>query len=154
MADFSQGQIPKYANVPNSGVGLIVASANTVTLGSNTNAATAYTAGANGGRVYSLVANTDDTAAVNVLLFIYNGSSVRPLGLVNVPLSSGNVAGVPVLNMLDPSSTVGLKGLPVDSSGNRYIPLAANEVLKCGALANLTAAKTCYVHAIGSDYQA
>lgn len=151
MSDLTAGAIPKYANVPNSGVGVIAASSNTVTLGSNTNAATCYTAGSSGGRVYSLVANTDDTAAVNVLLFIYSGSSVRPLGIVNVPLSSGNVANVLNVNMLE--STV-LKGMPVDSSGNRYIPLAANEILKAGALANLTAAKTCYVVALGSDYQA
>lgn len=151
MADLSAGQIPLYANVPNSGVGIIAASSNIVSLGSNTNAATAYTAGTKGGRVYSLIANTDDTVAINVLLFIYNGSSVRPLGIVNVPLSSGNVANVLNVNMLD--STV-LKGLPIDNAGNRYIPLNNNEILKAGSLAGLTAAKTCYVTALGSDYQA
>ena len=151
MSDLSSGQIPKYANVPNSGVGVLSASATTVTLGSNTNAVTVYTASANGGRVYSLVANTDDTAAVNVVLFIYSGSSVRPLGIVNVPLSSGNAANVLNVNMLD--SAV-LKGLPMDNAGNRYIPLAASEILKAGALANLTALKSCYVHAMGADYGA
>ncbi len=151
MADLTSGALPKYANVPNSGVGIITASSNTVTLGSNTNAATVYTAGSLGGRVYSLVANTDDTTAVNVVLFIYSGSTVRPLGIVNVPISSGNVANTLNVNMLD--SAV-LKGLPVDSANNRYIPLAASEILKAGALANLTTAKTCYVTALGSDYQA
>lgn len=151
MADLSAGQIPLYANVPNSGVAAIAASSNTVTLGADANGATAYTAGTKGGRVYSLVANTNDTVAVNVVLYILNGSSVRPLGIINVPLSSGNVANTLNVNMLD--STV-LKGLPSDMSGNRYIPLGNNEVLKCGALANLTAAKTCWVTALGSDYQA
>jgi hypothetical protein len=151
MADLTAGQIPKYANVPNGGVGAIVGSANTVTLGSDTNGATIYTAGAQGGRVYSLLGNTDDTVAVNVLLYILNGSSVSPLGIVNVPLSSGNASSTLNVNMLD--STV-LKGLPVDAAGNRYIPLMPSEVLKCGALANLTATKTCWVTAIGSDYQA
>ncbi len=147
----SAGQIPLYANVPNSGVGVLSASSTTVTLGSNTNAVTVYTAGTKGGRVYSLVANTDDTVAVNVLLFIYNGSSVRPLGLVAVALSSGNVSNVLNVNMLDPTV---LKGLPVDMAGNRYIPLNNNEILKAGALANLSALKSCYIHAMGSDYQA
>lgn len=151
MADLTAGVIPKYANVPNGGVGSIAASSNTVTLGSDTNGAAIYTAGSQGGRVYSLVANTNDTVAVNVLLYILNGSSVRPLGIVNVPLSSGNLASVLNVNILD--STV-LKGLPVDMAGNRYIPLMPSEVLKCGALANLTAAKTCWVTALGSDYQA
>jgi hypothetical protein len=63
------------------------ASANTVTLGSNTNGATAYTAGTAGGRVMSLTAVTDDTVTVNVFVYIYRGSTVIPLGLVNVPLN-------------------------------------------------------------------
>ena len=41
--------IPVVANVPNGGVALIAASANTVTLGSNTNGATCYTAVTIGG---------------------------------------------------------------------------------------------------------
>lgn len=150
MADLSAGSIPKYANDPNSGMATISGSSNTVTLGSDTNGVTVYTAGASGGRVYTLVANTDDTAAVNVLLYILNSSTARPLGIVNVPLSSGNSSGVLNVNMLD--STV-LKGMPLDAAGNRYIPLAENEVLKCGALANLTSGKKCYVTAEGSDYQ-
>lgn len=149
MADLNSNQVPKYAITPNGGVGVITASSNTVTLGSDTNGATIYTAGASGGRVYSLVANTDDTAAVNVLLYILNGASVRPLGIVNVPLSSGNAANVLNVNCLD--STV-LKGLPLDMAGNRYIALQGSEILKCGALANLTALKKCYVTAQGSDY--
>lgn len=149
MADLSSNQIPKYSITPNGGVGVISASSNTVTLGSDTNGATIYTAGANGGRVYSLVANTDDTTAVNVLLYILNGATVKPLGIVNVPLSSGNVANTLNVNMLDPTV---LKGLALDMAGNRYIALQGSEVLKCGALSNLTAAKKCYVVAQGSDY--
>lgn len=148
----SSGQIPKYANVPNGGVALIAASANTVTLGSNTNAATIYTAGSQGGRVYSLTGVTDDTVTVNVFLFIYRGSTVIPIGLVNIPLSSGNTQAAKLnVNFLD---GVNIVGLPLDNQGNRYIPLMPNDVLKCGALANLTAAKTCWVQGQGSDYQA
>jgi len=148
----SAGQIPLVANVPNGGVALIVASANTVVLGSDTNGATVYTAGANGGRVMSLTAVTDDTVTVNVLVYIYRGSTVIPLGLVNVPLSSGNTfAAKSNVDFLD---GVNILGLPIDSTGKRYIPLMPNDVLKCGALANLTAAKTCWVHGSGNDYQA
>ena len=145
------GQIPRYANVPNGGVGVIAASSNTVSLGSNTNAATIYTAGSQGGRVYSLTGVTDDTVTVNVFIFIYRGSTVIPLGLVNVPLSSGNTfAAKANVNFLD---GLNITGLPLDNQGNRYIPLMPNDVLKCGSLANLTAAKTCWVQAQGSDYQ-
>jgi len=40
MADLTPGQIPIVANVPNGGVGLIAASSNIATLGSNTNGVT------------------------------------------------------------------------------------------------------------------
>ncbi len=147
----SNGQIPLVANVPNGGVALIAASSNTVTLGSNTNGATIYTAGASGGRVYMLSAVTDDTVTVNVFLYIYRGSTVIPIGLVNVPLSSGNTNAARFnVNFLDGAN---ITGLPLDNAGNRYIPLMAGDVLKCGALANLTAAKTCWVQAQGADYQ-
>lgn len=143
-------QKPKYPTVLNGGVGTISASSNTVTMGSDTNGATIYTAGAYGGVVDSLLGNTDDTVTVNVFLYILNGASVRPIGMVNVPLSSGNTnaARFPV-DFLD---GVNLPGLPVNSAGKRYIRLQAGEVLKCGALANLTAAKKCYVTASGLDY--
>lgn len=143
--------IPVVANVPNGGVALIEASSNTVTLGSNTNGATAYTAGAYGGRVMSLTAVTDDTVTVNVFVYIYRGSTVIPLGLVNVPLSSGNTNAARFnVDFLD---SVNILGLPIDNTGKRYIPLMAGDVLKVGALANLSSGKTCWVQASGNDYQ-
>jgi hypothetical protein len=152
MADLSAGQVPLVANVPNGGVALIAASSNTVTLGSNTNGATIYTAGTKGGRVMSLTAVTDDTVTVNVFVYIYRSTTVIPLGLVNVPLSSGNTNAARFnVDFLD---GVNILGLPIDNAGKRYIPLMPNDVLKCGALANLTAAKTCWVQAQGNDYQA
>jgi len=147
----SAGQIPKVANVPNGGVGVIAASSNTVTLGSNTNGATAYTAGSAGGRVMSLTAVTDDTVTVNVFVYIYRGTTVIPIGLVNVPLSSGNTNAARFnVDFLD---GINIVGLPIDNTGKRYIPLMPNDLLKVGALANLTAAKTCWVSAHGNDYQ-
>ena len=144
--------IPVVANVPNGGVALIAASSNTVTLGNNTNGATAYTAGTAGGRVMSLTAVTDDTVTVNVFVWILRGATVIPIALVNVPLSSGNTNAARFnVDFLD---GVNILGLPLDNTGKRYIPLLAGDVLRVGALANLTAAKTCWVHASGSDYQA
>ena len=147
----SAGQIPKVANVPNGGVGVIAASSNTVTLGSNTNGATAYTAGTAGGRVMSLTAVTDDTVTVNVFVYIYRGSTVIPLGLVNVPLSSGNTNAARFnVDFLD---GVNILGLPIDNTGKRYIPLMANDVLKVGALANLSSGKTAWIQASRNNYQ-
>ena len=143
--------IPVVANVPNGGVGLIVASSNTVTLGSDTNGVSIYTASSAGGRCMSLTAVTDDTVTVNVFVWILRSSTVIPLGLVNVPLSSGNTNAARFnVDFLD---GVNIVGLPIDNTGKRYIPLMPNDVLRVGALANLTAAKTCWVHASGNDYQ-
>lgn len=154
MADtaLTAGMIPLVANVPNGGVALLVASANTVTMGSGTNAATIYTAGSKGGRVVSLTAVTDDAAVAPLVhVFILRGATVIPLGTVTVALSSGNTLAAKLnVDFLD---GVNITGLPVDEMGKRYIPLMAADVLKCGVLINLTAAKTCYVQAYGNDYQ-
>ena len=152
MSDLSAGQIPIVANVPNGGVALIAASANTVTIGNNTNGLAVYTAGTKGGRVMSLTAVTDDTVTVNVFVYIYRGTTVIPIGLVNVPLSSGNTNAARFnIDFLD---GVNILGLPLDNTGRRYIPLMPNDVLKVGSLANLSSGKTCWVHASGNDYQA
>ena len=144
------GQIPIVANVPNGGVGAIVASSNVVTLGSNTNGATAYTAGTKGGRVMSLTAVTDDTAKINVFVWILRGATVIPIGLVNVPLSSGNTEAARFnVDFLNGANIV---GLPVDNAGRQYLPLMPNDVLRVGSALGLTAAKTCWVQASGNDY--
>jgi hypothetical protein len=150
------GQIPKVANVPNSGVGAVAASSNVVTLGADASGVDVYTAAATyGGRIYSVIANTNDTVAVNIFLWILDGATVIPLGIVNVPLSSGNLGTVSAVNMLDPSNAnAALKGLAIDEQGNRYIPLKGGQKLRAGSLAGLTSAKTCWITAIGSDYQA
>ena len=147
----TNAQIPIVANVINGGVGLIQASANTVTIGVNTNGVSVYTAGTKGGRVTSLTAVTDDTVTVNVFVWILRGATVIPIGLVNVPLSSGNTNGTRF--NVDFLNGTNILGLPIDNTGRAYIPLMPNDVLRVGALANLTAARTCWVAAHGADYQ-
>lgn len=144
------GQIPKVANVLNSGVGVVSASSNVVTLGSNTNGATVYTAGASGSRIISLVASSDDTVASNIFIFILRGATVQPLGLVPVAASAGNVTGTRNNDMLNGTN---IPGLPVDNTGRQYISLMPNDVLKAGSLAGLTSAKSVYITAQGLDYQ-
>lgn len=152
MADLASNQIPKVANVPNGGVGLCVGSSNTVTMGSNSNGATIYTAGASGGRVYELSACTDDASVAPLVhVYVFRGSTVIPIGTVTVPVSTGNTNAARFnVDFLD---GVAITGMPIDNTGKRYIPLMANDVLKCGVLVNLTSLKTCYVMASGADYQ-
>lgn len=144
------GQIPIVANVVKSGIGVLTGT--TIgTLGSNTNGVTIYTAGASGGRVLSLMSSTDDTVTSNLFLYILRGATVVPIGMVNVPLSSGNTnaARFPV----DFLNGTNLPGLPIDNTGRQYIPLIANDVLRATTLANLTAAKSVWVTAHCADYQ-
>jgi hypothetical protein len=152
MSELTAGQIPRVANIPNGGVALITGVSNITVLGVATNGATAYTAGTSGGRVTSLTAVTDDTVTINVFVYIYRGSTVIPIGLVNVPLSSGNTNAARFnVDFLD---GINIVGLPIDNTGKRYIPLMANDILKVGSLAGLSLTKTCWVHASGNDYQA
>jgi hypothetical protein len=140
----------KFTNEQNNGVGVLTA-ASAGTLGADTNGVAIYTANNNGGRVESLMISTDDTAAVNCFIYILNGSSVKPLGIVNVPLNSGNSGSVNNVDALRGAS-ITLQGLPIDVTGKPYIPLMPNEVLKFSCLANMTAGKKCYATALGADF--
>jgi hypothetical protein len=145
-------QIPKYAITPKTSLATLNA-ATAGALGANTNAQTAFTASASGSRVYSLIASTDDTAAVNLFVQIDvggAGTTIAPVAQVNVPLSSGNIASTLAVDCLSPSVAV---GLPIDNTGKRYIELAANDKLIVSTVANMTALKKCYVTAQAADYQ-
>lgn len=146
---------PAFANKPFNSVGSGTA-ISAGALGSDTNGVTIYTAPNTGSytigsRVDQIVISTDDTAAVNVFLYIYTGSVVIPLGIVNVPLSSGNSGTVANVDALS-GSGVTLIGSKLDVTGKRYIDLQAGYLLKFAVLANMTAAKKIYVTAGGSDY--
>lgn len=142
---------PKYVVTPKTGVGILNA-ATAGALGSNTNGVAIFTASASGSRVSSLMISTDDTAAVNVFLYILgsDGTTVKPIGIINVPLSSGNAANVLAINGLNPNV---IPGLPLDNTGKPYIELGASEVLKMSCLANMTAAKKLYATSQGGDYE-
>lgn len=145
------GQIPKVANVLNGGVAVLTGT--TIgTLGSNTNGVTGYTAGSQGGRVISLMGTTDDTVTINVFVYIYRGTTVLPIGLVNIPLSSGNTNAARFA--VDFLNGTNIPGLPVDNTGRQYIPLLAGDVLKFTTLANLSATKSAFLTISGIDYQA
>lgn len=146
-------QIPTYATVLNGGVAKPTGSSNTVTLGVDTNGVTAYTAGAYGGMVTSLTGVTDDTVTSNIFVWILNGSTVKPIGLVNIPLSSGNTNAARFnVDFLD---GVNILGLPLDpATGKRYIQLLAGETLRVGALANFSSGKSAWITAMGQDFAA
>lgn len=147
----SLAEKPVYARTINVGVGTLNA-ATAGALGATTNAVTVYTAGSNGGRIESLVANSDDTAAVNLFVFLVDGSSnVYPLGIVNVPANAGNLGTVSNIDMLN-GGGITLIGQLLDHTGKRYISIPASWTLRVSTLANMTVAKKCHVTAQGFDY--
>ena len=147
--------LPKYATVLNSGVGVLGTGASTVgaTLigvdGIAADAKVCYTAGAFGGMVESLMCSITDTAAVNVIVYELDGATVHPLGIVNVPINSGNLGTAANVDLIN-----GLVGLPINSVYKKYIPLKANMTVKVAVLAAMTANKYCYVHSSGVDFVA
>lgn len=148
----SANQIPVYAITPKTSSATLNA-ATAGALGANTNAQTVFTASASGSRVYSLIATTNDTAAVNLFIQIDKGgagTTIMPIAQVNVPISSGNIASTLAVDCLNAAVAV---GMPIDNTGKRYIELAANDKLIVSTVANMTAAKQCYVTAMGADYQ-
>ena len=146
----NSNQIPIYAITSKTGVGILNA-ATAGTMAATTNAVTVYTAGSNGSIIDSLVANSTDTAAVNLFVFIVgsDGTTVKPLWQVNVPLSSGNLASVLSVDAL--LSTVSVGSL-IDPNGKRFIRLGSSETLRVSVVANMTAGKFCYVTAMGTDF--
>ena len=140
----------KVANVLNSGVAVLTGT--TIgTLGSNTNGTTVYTAGSQGGRIISLTGVTNDTVTTNVFVYILRGATVIPVGLVNIPLSSGNTnAARFVVDFLNGSN---IPGLPVDNTSRQYIPLMPNDILRATTLANLSGGTSAWLTAHGQDYQ-
>ena len=143
---------PVYYRKPVTNVGILNA-ATAGALGADTNGVAVYTAGTYGSRIESLVFNTDDTAAVNVFVYILNSATVKPLGIVNVPLSSGNTATAPTVDALSGSGQA-LLGALIDPNGKRYISLMPSDILKVSVLATMTAAKKCHATAMGFDLTA
>ena len=140
-----------YARTLNVGRAVLAAAA-AGALGSNTNAQTAYTAGSNGGRIESLVASTDDTAAVNLFVFLQDGGGVvYPLGIANVPLRSGDLGTVQNVDLLD-GAGIRLTGMLIDNSGKRYISIPGSWLLRVSTVAAMTAVKNCFVISQGFDY--
>lgn len=121
----------------------------TFTSADTTTAKTVFTAGANDSNVKSIIVTSDDTAAINLRLYLTRSGTDYLLGTVNIPISSGVGGTVVSVDMLNSTS---IPGLPVDNVGKRYISLKTGETLKAACLATMTAAKTCTVNCLGEDY--
>lgn len=121
--------------------GLQLTSANTTT------AATLYSVATNDAVVKSLTATSDDTSAVNLRVFINDGTTDFLLDTVRVATLAGTdgaAANVDILN--------DIAGLPRDLNSRPVLLLRNGHTLKVGALATITAAKTVNVVAQIEEY--
>lgn len=146
--------MPKYATVLNSGIGVLGTGASTVgaTLigidGIAADAKVVYTAGAYGGMCESLIISTDNSAAaIAVIVYVLDGAVVHPLGIVAVPLSSGTLGTAYAVDAVNV-----LVGLPLNSVYRKYIPLKANQVIKIAVIAAMTANKYVWASTSGVDF--
>jgi hypothetical protein len=130
---------PRFALAPNL-------AETTFTSADTTAAKTIWTPDATeGGKLTAIACGTDDTADVNMKVFINDGSTDYLVGVVNVPAGSGQDGSTPTVNLLDPVM------LPfLDALGQLALP--GGYSVKAGCLATMTAAKTTTVVAIGVDF--
>lgn len=110
---------------------------------------TVYTASANDAIIKGVSCVSDDTAAVNLRVFVDIGGTEYQIGTVNIPIASGTNGAA---NAVDVLNSTAMSHLPLDRNGKRILPLAAGAILKVAALATVTAAKTVTITATVEEY--
>lgn len=111
--------------------------------------ATLYTASTDDAVVKSLMCRSNDTAAMNVVVAVNNGSADFVLGVVNVPINAGSTGAIAAVDLL--GGTL-MPGLPYDQNGKRVLPLAGGYILKVGVLVAITAGKQIDVSSAVEEY--
>ena len=99
--------------------------------------------------VLDLVATSDDTSAVVLNLFLYDGGAARLIGAVNVPTLAGTNGVEPSVSLLNTTDIPGLA-----KRDDQGITLASGQKLQVAPQAAVTAAKTVTVTALAMNYSA
>lgn len=111
----------------------------------STNAKDLISAGANGTKVIGIAATSDDTAAVNMRLYIHDGTTAYLVGTVRIAIAAGSDGAAPAVNLLSRAA------LPwLDSDGQFLLPTGYK--LQVAPLAAVTAAKTVTIVCLAADY--
>lgn len=102
-------------------------------------------AGTNGTKVTRISVHSDDTAACNLKLLLYDGAAAWPVGVVRVAILAGSDGAIPAVNLLNQAM------LPwLDADGEFFIPNGWK--VQIAPLAAVTAAKTVSIVCYGVDY--
>ncbi len=133
---------PIFPQALNLGIGVITA-ANTQTY------ETAFTAGANGSKIESLVITSTDTSARDITINVTRSATNYQLTVLSIPATAGIADNVPSVNVLGNSQ---IPGLAKDANGNPYLYLKSGDTLTINAPVTLTAAKQVVAFASGGDF--
>lgn len=130
---------PSFASTPKLGVVQIV----------NADASalkTLFSAGASGSKLLAVIANSDDTSARVVQVYVTRSGTDYLIGAGSVTTLAGTDGSTNTVNLL------GLcVGLPVDNDGQRFLYLESGDVVKVKSTTTVTAAKTVHVSAVAAD---
>ena len=103
---------------------------------------TLVTAGTDGAIIQSITVTSDDTNAVDLQLFVNDGTTSHLIGTTNIPTLAGTDGLAPNINLL-----TGIRGLQADGS----LVLEASFTLRIAALVTVTSAKKVTLVSQGGD---
>jgi hypothetical protein len=106
--------------------------------------------GTNGSQITSLTLSSTDTAAMNMLFFLYDGTTYHQLMEINIPANSGNASNA--TPPVDAFRNNYAAGLQVDAMGNKILNLPTGWSLYGSMAVAITAAKAVEAIAQGGDY--
>jgi len=102
-------------------------------------------AGTDGTKVLGIAVTSDDTSAVNLELYVHDGTTAYLVGTVRVATLSGTDGAVAAVDLLD------AEALPwLDADGEFFIPTGYK--LQVAPLAAVTTAKTVTIVCFAGDY--
>ncbi len=110
-----------------------------------------YDPGAEDVIVTSISIVSDDTAALNTVIYLNNGTTDYPIGLAPAPAGSGTDGTNPAVDGL---ASAQLPFLSRDSVGNRILKLKSTWKLRAALTSAATSGKTVTIVATVEDFEA
>jgi hypothetical protein len=105
---------------------------------------TVYTPGTDGGVLTHINVTTDDTADVDMEVYINDGSTSYLIGTVTVTTLAGTDGTEPAVDLVDATM------IPIFSEGYLFLP--SGYTVEVAPSAAVTSAKYAYVVGVGVDY--
>lgn len=142
-------QKPKYGRQQIlNGTGICSIASGAATL---TNGIVAYTCGADGSKITGMIATSNDTAALTLMVFMVPASA-KPylLTTVAIPAGSGFLTTASAVNVFAPAVT---PGLPLDSDRNPYLLCESGDTIVVGVKTTIvTSGLAIFTTVIAADF--